>query len=258
MSGFNVAIQCLASSHKLCVLGVVGDLGDRSYDRQGASKTLRKFSTLPSPAVQVKDQVREISRFEPFEDGLDGSPLLGHEQDGLPSCECGRNEVGDRLALAGSRRTPDDQVLPVDDRVNRVVLARIRVEDEELIRRRGPVRVVEGDLGLGVLSVQSRAGFGIAGNRCDDVVLDECVLGGFEILDHRQLGVREVPKDDSVGDAETRDPIGSIAEPLVGRAEFPARIDDTIDRVEELVLVERSPELGREKVEQRRVDLHLA
>ena len=101
---------------------------------------------------------------QPLRDGVDRCPFLRDEQHLLPAGEQGRDQVGDRLALARARRATHDQTLPAQDGVDRVVLARVSVEHEELIGKR---RLSGRDsVGPGPLDGVSCAS-SIASDRCD-------------------------------------------------------------------------------------------
>src|SRR5258705_75509 len=73
-------------------------------------------------AVKVQYKVAEADLVQAPQDSVDRGSLLRDEQNTLASGDQRRNEVGDCLALAGSRRPFDEQVLAGENRVDHVAL----------------------------------------------------------------------------------------------------------------------------------------
>ena len=72
---------------------------------------LREAAPRADAAVQVEDEVAELTLVEPLQHRVDRGSLLGDEQDRLVAGDQGCDQVRDRLALAGAGRPADDQAL---------------------------------------------------------------------------------------------------------------------------------------------------
>src|SRR3954470_3367293 len=108
-------------------------LGDGCVRVERMSERLRNLSLARDAAVQIEDKIVEPDPFEALQDGVDRRTLLGDEENRLAARDKARDEVADRLALAGARRPLDDKVLAAEHLVDGVILARVGIEDEELV-----------------------------------------------------------------------------------------------------------------------------
>ena len=122
------------STQRLLELGRVGLLRPGVPRSRAAPNSLRHPPPVARAVVGVEDQVAQADAVEPGEHGVDGRPLLGDEQHPLALAREAGDEVGDGLRLAGAGRALDDEVRAGADRVDRGLLGRVRVEDEQLVR----------------------------------------------------------------------------------------------------------------------------
>src|SRR5690349_3040070 len=90
--------------------------------------------------MQVEDEVAKPLLVEALQDRVNRGSLLRDEEHTFPSRDERPDEIADRLALPGPRRPLDDEALSRKCCVDRVLLARIRVEHEELVCWRDEVR----------------------------------------------------------------------------------------------------------------------
>src|SRR3954453_12519226 len=129
-------IQLAPASLQALVLTRQLRLGDRRVRVERMSERLRNLSLARDAAVQIEDKIVQPDPLEALQDGVDRGTLLGDEENRLAARDKARDEVADRLALAGARRPLDDEVLAAEHLVNRVILARVGIEHEELVGRR--------------------------------------------------------------------------------------------------------------------------
>ena len=97
----------------------------------------------------------------------------------------------------------------------------------------------------------------IADDGRDERTFGEQRAGRLEVLDHRKLRVREVPDDDSRGDAKASDLGSLLYEPLVNGPGV-RWLGVGIEHVEERCAVHLDAVVDGEEMEQRRVDLPFA
>src|SRR4051794_28342010 len=97
-------------------------------------------------------------------------PLLGDEKDLLPSSQDAGDQVGDRLALTSAWWTLHDEIVALEDAIDRQVLARVCIKDEELLLRLERVRSVRLDSSGVVARSESRPRVRVAGDGRDHVV----------------------------------------------------------------------------------------
>ncbi len=150
--------------------------------------------------MQVQDEVSQPRVGEPIDDGVDSRALLGDEERGLPVRGEARDEVGDGLALAGSRRAMDDQVPAGKDHFDRGVLGGVGIQDDELLDGGDLVRRSDGR--VAVAGGQCVPCSAIAGERGHDVMGGHEVMGPAEIVHHGQLLVVEEPHREFLGHGE--------------------------------------------------------
>ena len=80
-------------------------------------------------AVELKTSVAETHPVQVALDHAEGSHLLGHEEDGPAVADGLGDDVGDRLRLAGPRRSPDDQVRAAVDGEDGTDLRAVGLDD---------------------------------------------------------------------------------------------------------------------------------
>ena len=126
-------VQLAPPSFQALVLERQLRLGDGCVRLKRLRERLRNLSLARDAAVQIEDKIVQPDPFEALQDGVDRSTLLGDEQNRLAPRNKARDEVADRLALAGTWRPLDDEVLAAEHLVDRIILARVGIEDEELV-----------------------------------------------------------------------------------------------------------------------------
>lgn len=72
---------------------------------------LSKRTLGTDTTVKVQHQVAETLLVQAFSHSVDRRPLLGHKQHSLVAGNQGANQVRDGLALTGTRRAVNDEVL---------------------------------------------------------------------------------------------------------------------------------------------------
>ena len=208
--------------------------------------------------MQVEDEVGQADLLEALEDGVDRRALLGDEQHRLAARDEAGDEVADRLALAGAGRPLDDEVLAAQHLVDREVLARVGIQDQEFVGRRCLIGQCRVDVDPAI--ADGLACIGVAGQRGDQVMLGERFDGPLEIADHRQLRVGEVAQHHLRPDGEPGHAARPLSQPRVRDLKLLGRVDRAFHAGarQQLVGIALDVELGRERVEERRVDLELA
>ena len=155
---------------------------------QSGRELLGDIALLDLLLVEVEHQPVQANLRQPLGDRLDGGPLLCDEQHTPADGGCGRDDVGDRLALAGAGWTDDHRVAACADRVDGVLLGRVCIENKELLagrhgvadrRRRRPV------------GVEPLLGRQVTRDRSDGIAAGQQRRGGPKILNHRELLVAE-------------------------------------------------------------------
>ena len=169
-----------------------------------------------------------------------------------------RDQVRDRLALSRAGWASHDQALPGDDRVDRVVLRRIRVEHQVLISERHPVGIGYQRFRRSVVLANQLASRWVAGNGCDEVMGYQLVEGAFQVLDHRKFRVAERAQDKPRRNVEAGHPGGLLSQPRVGVIELGGRVDHPVHPIEQRFEIDIAAELGLQVVAKRRIDLHVA
>src|ERR1035437_1539727 len=132
MDRLDVLIECPSFADEVLERGVIGRSRHDSNHVKRAREVFCELSAIPGATVQVQDEAVEPTCLKSPGYSVGCGPLLSDEQDSLAPRQRCRDEVGDRLALAGAGRPSNDQVLAMQDGIDRVVLARVSVEDEEL------------------------------------------------------------------------------------------------------------------------------
>src|SRR5215469_2750527 len=165
---------------------------------KGVAKFSRDADAVLGPLVNVEHDFAQAGALEPRQYGVDRGSLLGDEQNLAPPGDQRRDEVSDRLALASSWRTVNDQTAAIEHGVDSVALRRIRVEYREVMFgqvQRWRCALVRAKRFLGVR---------IARDGRDYVTVAQQLAGRLQILDHRQLGIREGADDHAVRNMKTR------------------------------------------------------
>jgi hypothetical protein len=171
---------------------------------QGPPDHLGESPPRGHPVMQVEHQLAETPLRQPLGHGIDRRAFLGHEQHLLATGNQRPDQVRDRLALARPRRPLDDQAPPGQHRVDRVVLAGIGIQHQELIRQRHLIRPRDRPR-PGPLTADRGAGLLITRQRRDQVMGDQLIQRIVQIADHRELGVGEIRQHDPLIDPEPRD-----------------------------------------------------
>ena len=109
---------------------------------QRGTELVRQPSLVGGAVVDVQNQVAQAKTLQSPDHCIDGGTLLCHEQGPLTFAGQRRDQVGDRLALAGARRSLDDEVGTASHGVDDSLLGRVGVEDEVLTGRVGVGRGV--------------------------------------------------------------------------------------------------------------------
>ena len=206
--------------------------------------------------MQVKNQLAEVLLAKPLGHGIDRGAFLRHEQDFLAAGNQRGDQVGDRLALAGSRRPLDDQALAREHRVDRVVLAGVGIQNQELISQRHLIRARNG-LWPGPLGADRRAGLLIARQRRDQLMRDQLIQCPVKVGDHRQLGVGEVRQHQPPVNPEAGYLPCLLPDPFIGLLQLPRLVDHAVrDAPHQRSVIKLAAEVDLQHVLQRRVNLH--
>src|SRR5262249_10863627 len=86
-------------------------------------------------AVTFQAEIAQPSLIKPPLDHIQSGRLLAHEEDRFTEGEELRDDVCDGLGLASARRTVEDQTNSPLRRLDRLMLAAVRVEDMERLSR---------------------------------------------------------------------------------------------------------------------------
>ena len=162
--------------------------------------------------------------------------------------------VAIRLAMVCDLPVPGgpvhDEVRAGAHRLDGLLLAAVGVEHEHVA-----LGVVEVDPAAVELGAHRAQGVGVAGERRDDVVVGERVALGGEVGHHRQLGVREGADDQARGHRE----VGHAGAGLRQRGVDRVGVEHGVGGGQRLdgVLVEGDALLGRQVVDEHRVELEL-
>ena len=228
---------------------------DAGRGSQGASEISGQLPLRPGAVMQVKDEVSQPDAPQPVQDGVDRGALLGHEQDPLAASGQAGDQVSDRLRLAGSRRPVNDQVSTADRAVDGIRLAGVRVQHQELIRRRNRVGLAGAH--VRVPGTHRGPGLLVTRDRADQLGAQQGVGRGLQILDHGQLGIREIAQHDPRSHREARDHRRGLGEPLEQRLRV-GRLGFLSEKLQQAGPAGIHLVIGLEQVQQGRVDLPLA
>ena len=119
------------------------------------------------------------------------------------------------------------RLCPRQHRVDRVVLARVGIQHQELIRQRHLIRARDRPRPRS-LAADRRAGLLIARQRRDQLMRDQLIQRPVQITDHRELGIGEIRQHNPLIDPETRYLPGLLADPLIGLLQLPQLIDPAV------------------------------
>ena len=177
-------------------IAVQGLFGRGWYLGDGGQGSFQLLGHLPPPhraAVQIHHKFIQAHLRQPFGDRINGRSLLGHEQHLLAPSHHGGDEVGNGLALAGSRGTFQDEGSPTQRRVDGPVLGGVGIKHQELVGWRYSV----GPGGIDVARVAAAQGLQgplVTRQGGDQVVLHQNVQIVFDVVDHGEFLVHEVPQ----------------------------------------------------------------
>ncbi len=104
-----------------------------AQDCETLSHLLRDDAPRDVGAMEVQAQVAEARAPKPFEHDVESGALLGDEQHRAAAGGQLGDQVGNGLALAGSRGAADDTALTRQSRRNRLVLGGVGIDDQELL-----------------------------------------------------------------------------------------------------------------------------
>ena len=256
VQGMHVRVELVAASFHKLEFGAVVRARRVPAGIKRLPDHLRERAAGTDTAMQVQHQLAEVLLAKPLGHRIDRGALLGHEQHFLAAGNQRGDQVGDRLALAGSRRALDDQALPREHRVDRVVLARVGIQHQELISQRHLIRARD-RLRPRPLGPDRRAGLLIARQRRDQLMRDQLIQCPVKVSDHRQLGIGEVRQHQPRVNPETRYLPCLLADPLIGFLQLPRLIDRAVrDTLHQRRVINLAAEVDLQHVQQGRVDLH--
>jgi hypothetical protein len=120
---------------------------------EGGGYLRQDLPTVDIGPVDIQHEVPKSNLlvFEPAQHDLESRAFLSNKQDPLSSGRKFSDEIGDRLALPGSRGTLDHPVFALENRGHNRLLTRICVENKELLLRGVAVNVPRLD-GLAALA----------------------------------------------------------------------------------------------------------
>ena len=256
VQGLHVRVELVTASFNKLKLGAVVRARTVPAGIQRLPDHLRERAAGTDTAMQVQHQLTEVLLAQPLGHRIDRSPLLGHEQHLAAAGNQRGDQVRDRLALARPRRALDDQALPREHRVNRVVLARIGIQHQELISQRHLIRARD-RLRPRPLGPDRRTGLLIARQRRDQLMPDQLIQRPIKIIDHRQLGIGKVRQHQPQVNPETRHLPRLLADPPIGFLQLPRLIDRAVrDPLHQRRMINLAAEVNLQHMQQGRVHLH--
>ena len=198
--------------------------------------------------VELKAEGADADALKPLLHHLQGRRLLGNEEHSPVMAERVRDDVGDGLALAGSRRTVHDEAPPLACHRDGAELRGVRLDgNAELSGLLLPVKAPDIDRGL--IATQSAAG----DQRLNDRVFRDKAEVLVDVVPHHELAEREEPKEAAVLYLPARPACDLRADSR----------EDPVDVIAALVHRELAEplhgdaELGPEVLEKRGVDVHV-
>ena len=143
--------------------------------------------------MKVQTEMAQVELVKTAQHDVQRRAFLRHEQDRLAARRKLRDQVRDRLALTGARRTADNTALTSNGRGDGLLLRRVGIAHKELLVGQDAVEFTR-------IRVHSRSAckFGgglVACDACDDVVLRKLLQKLLQIFDDRELLETEVSQD---------------------------------------------------------------
>ena len=127
VEGLGMAHQFSLALRKVAVDVRIVPLRGGANPLHGIGKTAGELSAGLETTVTVHDQIGKTGPLQPVDHHLNGSLLLGNEQNPLGVGDQRRYQVGNGLRLAGARRAPDDLRLAGQGPVDGLMLAGVSV-----------------------------------------------------------------------------------------------------------------------------------
>jgi hypothetical protein len=181
----HVAVHGVAGGRQPVVAAAVGARPPRPLE--DAAQGLDHRLLLRLVRVQLETEVAEAGRRQPALHDLERRHLFGDEQDGLAAGQALRDQVGDRLRLAGARRALQDEALAGLCGQHGGQLRGVAVERREQLGHRDRVDVA----GSGQRPLIGERLAAVAGQVAHHRRFEEVLGAGRQVGPHDELGERE-------------------------------------------------------------------
>ena len=161
--------------------------------------------------MEVHHEFVETHTLEPLGHCVDGCAFLRHEEDALSLGHHGRDQIGDRLALSGARRTLKHKRLPCQRSVDSSVLGRVGIEHQELVlwwHAVGQRRFHR----AGAVGLKRFSGRLVACDGRYQVVCGQCLKIALDVIDHRHLLEHEVAQHNMFGNPKIGHTLGAATQ----------------------------------------------